>query len=50
LRSEAQLFRPQEVKLPVPQGGVVFLHKLVEQRLLRPMAFVGGVTEGILAW
>jgi hypothetical protein len=29
------------------QGGVVFLHKLVEQRLLRSMAFVGGVTEGM---
>ncbi len=27
------------------QGGVVFLYESVEQSLLWPMAFVGGVTE-----
>ena len=32
------------------QGGVVFLYKLVEQSLLWAMAFIGGVTKGILAW
>ena len=32
------------------QGWVVFLYKLVEQSLLWVMAFVGGVTKGILAW
>jgi hypothetical protein len=31
------------------QGGVVFLYKLVEQSLLWAMAFIGGLTEGILA-
>ena len=31
------------------QGGVVFLYKLVEQSLLWAMAFIGGVTKGILA-
>ena len=31
-------------------GRVVFLYKLVEQGLLWAMAFIGGVTEGILAW
>ena len=30
------------------QGGVVFLYKLVEQSLLWAMAFIGGVTKGIL--
>ena len=29
------------------QGGVVFLHKLVEQSLLWAMAFIGGVNRGI---
>jgi hypothetical protein len=32
------------------QGGVVFLYKLVEQSLLWAMAFIGGVTKGVLAW
>jgi hypothetical protein len=32
------------------QGWVVFLYKLVEQSLLWAMAFIGGVTKGILAW
>ncbi len=32
------------------QGRVVFLYKLVEQGLLWAMAFISGVTEGILAW
>jgi hypothetical protein len=32
------------------QGRVVFLYKLVEQSLLWVMAFIGGVTKGILAW
>jgi hypothetical protein len=31
------------------QGGVVFLYKLVEQSSLWAMAFMGGVTKGILA-
>jgi len=29
------------------QGGVVFPYKLVEQSLLWPMAFIGGVTKGM---
>jgi hypothetical protein len=32
------------------EGRVVFLYKLVEQSLLWAMAFIGGVTKGILAW
>ena len=28
----------------------MFLYKLVEQSLLWAMAFIGGVSEGILAW
>ncbi len=32
------------------QGRVVFLYKLVEQGLLWAMAFIAGVTKGILAW
>jgi hypothetical protein len=30
------------------QGGVVLLYKLVEQSLLWAMAFIGGVTKGII--
>jgi hypothetical protein len=32
------------------QDWVVFLYNLVEQSLLWAMAFIGGVTKGILAW
>jgi hypothetical protein len=32
------------------QGWVVFLNKFVEKRLLGAMAFVSGVTKGILTW
>jgi hypothetical protein len=32
------------------QGGVVFLYKLVEQSLLRAVAFICDVTKGILTW